>query len=159
MCSASLLPILGQLRLLSKHFRSVSEAFRSVTGHWSAVVARMPEIRLEIPLKQTPLDRSKLPPLFRGKVTPISRTKLTPPICAWSYGFSIVIFKFLKLYLNSACFLPFYAKYGYCQSVSEAFQKRFGQLRVSDSAMQRRIRRSCQTALRCFGCKTAVVNG
>lgn len=33
---------------------------------------------VEIPLKQTPLDRSKLTPLDRGKVTPLDRTKLTP---------------------------------------------------------------------------------
>ncbi len=33
---------------------------------------------LEIPLKETPLDRSKVTPAFRCKLTPLFRSKLTP---------------------------------------------------------------------------------
>jgi len=33
---------------------------------------------LEIPPKQTPLDRVKLTPFDRGKLTPLDRGKLTP---------------------------------------------------------------------------------
>lgn len=34
--------------------------------------------KMEIPLKVTPLDRSKLTPVLRDKVTPGDRSKLTP---------------------------------------------------------------------------------
>jgi hypothetical protein len=40
----------------------------------------MPDKSLEIPLKQTPLDRAKLTPLDRGKLTPLDRSNLTPLI-------------------------------------------------------------------------------
>jgi len=36
------------------------------------------ELLLEIPMKETPVLRSKLTPLFRSKLTPVFRSKLTP---------------------------------------------------------------------------------
>jgi exonuclease SbcC len=36
------------------------------------------EFKVEIPLKETPLDRSKVTPAFRCKLTPLFRSKLTP---------------------------------------------------------------------------------